>query len=717
MIARLLRGLGVALVLTLALEFVHGLHGTVDEAFTRLLELSSGVIALDVLVVWALLLFLHALTNRFWVSAGIVTVLAAVVGIADVLKMSFRNEPLFLSDAAYLSEIGFLIDNVGAGVVIGALGGVVAVPLAIWALARTRAVRRLRARLAAWVGRLTHRPEHARTVLHEAHAGERRATSAMRRARRERGTSAMRRARRERATSAMQRAVRGRATSTRAPRRSESYSRISARAPALRRMAMGVASLTVLFAAASFNWPGSPARALYEAAGATWRPWNQSQNYDDNGLIAGLLYTLPASPMDEPEGYGEDAMAGVVERYTARAAELNAGRDAHALDGVNVVTILSESLSDPLALPALTAAEDPMPFLRELMATNPSGTLISSGYGGGTANVEFEVLTGMATSNFRAQVDSPFQSIVAPSDGFPSYLRWLAADREALALHPYSSRFYRRNAVYPALGFDQALFRDAGLEHLRKLPGDRYVSDASLFGELVDHLRDEDQPMFVNVATMQNHGPQQGLADPIPVDGPLSDAQAESGAQYLAGIRHSDDALRGLVEDLAELGEPTVVLLYGDHLPSFWPSEVLNSGSETARYETPWVVFANFPLTDAGGADGPDAVGVGGAGAAGVDGAAPAEAPAIGANQLMNQIVDAMGAHHTPWTALLHDLAAELPAMERTAWLDAAGNVTGEDELSERGRELLRDYRLAQYDMAVGDGWGTGPMLGVTGGE
>ncbi len=636
MIGRILGGLGIATALTLGLELVHGLRNPLSEPpLTRLAELEPGILAIGVLLVWAFVVLFQAITNRFWLAATIVTALAAIIASADFLKMGFRGEPLFLRDAAYLAELGFLVENVGAGAAIAVAAIVVAIPLAGWAFARSRFVTDLRRR----------RPRRA-------HA---------------------------------------------APR--------SGRRAALARVAAGAAAMTVIFLAGSFNWPGSPARALYEAAGADWRPWNQSQNYDDNGIIAGLLYTLPAAAMEEPEDYSREAMEDLVARYTQVAADLNEGRDADALAEANVVVILSESLSDPFALPGVTAVEDPLPFLRELMEENTSGTLISSGYGGGTANVEFEVLTGMAVSSFHANVDSPLQSLVADAEHFPSHLAWFgdgagagvgaardgaavegAEAREASAIHPYRSNFYRRNAAYPALGFDRATFRDAGLEDLAKLPGDRHVSDRALYKEVVKELRSTDAPVFINAVSMQNHSPQQGLANPIPVEGPLSSTQADSAGQYLRGLKHSDDALRTLVADLERLDEPTVVLLYGDHLPSIWPEDLLEAAGPLARYQTPWVVFANFPLEKV-------------------------EGGTMGANQLMNQVIDSARAPHSPWTALLDQVAAELPAMERTAWLDADGQEVTEEDLSPAALQLLADYRLAQYDLADGEGYATEALL------
>lgn len=609
---RSLFGLALAVVLTLALELTHGLGKARPQPVERLLQLEPGVVAIGVALVWAVFVLLRAVTNRTWIASAGVIGLLALIACGDYFKLQLRGEPLFVSDATYLTKTGFLVESMGVGPLLLVVGALLAIPLVSWGITRLPAARRRRARP------------------------------------------------------------------------SEQRQRRGGRVVA--RVLAGTVAGVIILTAATFNVPGNTARALYEAAGAKWRPWNQAQNYDDNGVIAGLLYNLPAAPMAEPAGYSEGVMDLLAERYTEVAADLNADRDPAALADTNIVLVLSESLSDPLALPDITAEEDPLPFLRELMAQNTSGTLLSGAFGGGTSSMEFEVLTGMAVANLQPQVDSPFPGLVAQTESFPSHLRTFGdATHTTYAIHPYADEFYRRNVVYPALGIERAEFRDE-LRGLRKLPGDQYISDAAVFEKVVDELDASKDPMVVNVVTMQNHGPQQGLSNPIDVEGPLDDAQRETAGQYLRGLKASDEALEAFAQELADMDERTIVLLYGDHLPNVWPEEVLDAGGPTGRYETPWVVFANFPVTkhDPG---------------------------MIGANQLVNQVLDSAGAAYTPWTALLHELATEIPAIERTGWLGPDGEAISEADLTERGRELLRDYRLAQYDMAAGAGWATEALL------
>lgn len=454
------------------------------------------------------------------------------------------------------------------------------------------------------------------------------------------------------------------------------------------RAATAIVAGVVVLAAVTFNQDGNPLRRAYDSAGVYWAPWSQLDNFAKNGFVAGVLYNLPATAMDEPEGYGAEAMGELVARYRTAATAINETRDPAALQDTNVVLVLGESITDPTGLEGVQISEDPLPFLRDLMGRNTSGSLLVSGYGGGTANVEFEVLTGLAMANYQAQVHSAFQMLVAQADSFPSHLVRFP-DHATLTLHPYVSSFYRREVVYPVLGFERSEFITQ-MGHREKLESDRYVSDAAVYSEVMDELRASDRPLLVNAVTMQNHGPQTGYADPIEAEGPFSSDRSETIGQYLRGLKYSDEALAQLVSDLDEFEERTIVLFYGDHLVPVWPDAVLGQNPPDAKFTTPWVVFANFDTFE-------------------VD-----PGVTISPNLLVNQVLTAAGAPVTPFDALLTEVQQEVPALQTSMVLDPAGRIAAsEDQLSPRARELLADYRLVQYDLTVGEGHATEALFSV----
>ena len=456
------------------------------------------------------------------------------------------------------------------------------------------------------------------------------------------------------------------------------------------RLVLGLAGAAGLVLVAGFHEEGNVLRAAYEDVPVTWAEWNQAQNYAQNGFVAGVLYNLPGEAMTPPEGYSRERMAEVVARYADLAADANAGRTG-TLQDTDVVLVLAESFSDPTRLAGLEIAEDPIPFTRSLMARTPSGTMLSPGYGGGTANVEFEVLTGMAVASFRPQLHAPYPLLIPHHDHFPSVVDRLGGQHTGVAVHPYSPRFYRRETVYPRLGLDRAVFQDA-MSHRGRIGNDSHISDAATYAEVLDQLDAAEEPLLVNVVTMQNHSPYTGVhPDPIEVSGDLDAAAAEEIGQYLRGLRHADNALAAFLAELSARQEPTVVLVYGDHLPAIWPQSVTDANDRRTLHETPWFVWSTTGLADV------------------------VPAPVLGPNHLVGQLVAATGAPLTPFDALLAAVSREVPAQEAGIMLDATGQPVAPDRLPPRARALLHDYRLVQYDLSVGERYSLETIFRVPG--
>lgn len=444
--------------------------------------------------------------------------------------------------------------------------------------------------------------------------------------------------------------------------------------------------LTVLAYAAHFNQPGNLVREAYDALGAQWRPWSQQRNYLGNGFVAGVLYNTDVPAPARPAGYGEQAVADVVARYEAAAARINRGRSGSVV-GTNVVLVLSESFSDPLRLRGVDVGRDPIPFTRDLMRRTTSGLMLSPTIGGGTANVEFEAMTGMSLALLPPQLRVPYQSLVARRHAFPSFVRWFAATgHRTVALHPYTREMYRRSDVYRAFGFDEYRSEEDFPDPVR-LGRDGYVSDESAFAEVGAVLRETEEPAFVSLVTMQNHIPYDDrYRDPIPVTGPDGNPLPEAG-QYLRGLSHSDAALRRLVAGLERLPEPTVLLLYGDHLPATWPASVRRLNTPVALRQTPYLLWS-------GG------------------GARRLDQPFVSPTHFVDLVLEQLDAPVSPYQALLTLLRREVPAMEGGRRYDATGRTLAPGDLSPRARRLLRDYRLVQYDLVAGRGYGEAALLG-----
>lgn len=450
----------------------------------------------------------------------------------------------------------------------------------------------------------------------------------------------------------------------------------------LTRVTAGAVAVLVVVSVARFNAGASPLRDAYEASGASWKPWSQPFNYEVNGFVGGVLYNMPTEAMPEPARYSADAVGAAVHRRPGRTATGTAGVEP------NVVVILSESFADPRTLPGVTVAEDPFPALDRVAAGTARGTSVGK-YGTGTSTMEFQVLTSMAAGLLAPQVASPYQQVLAGRERVPGWVRWFRDQGyRTVALHPYDRQMYRREAVYPAMGFESFL----GEEDLPHVPWPLtgFVRDEVPLGVTVEEIERSEDPVFAHVVTMQNHLPYRDSDDPVGVQG--VGAEAPVVGSWIRGLQETDRAVARFLEQLETVGEPTLVVHYGDHFPGIFGNEVLDraAGAET---RAPFFVWSNY--ADIGAQD----LGV------------------VGAHSLLPLALQ-LGGVGVP---AFGDLA--LAVQEQVGAL-AAGQVVGRDgdlrplsALRGEQRDVVGDLGLAQYDLLVGGGrstrawWGDPPAV------
>ncbi len=540
-----------------------------------------------------------------WSIATVLTT-AVVVAIANLVKMQYREEPVYPSDRDFLSEPGFLTSMVSPLLLVAAVALVVAIFVAAIRLAARIERRYPRPRLRS-LGR-----DHVLLVL---------------------GL----------------------------------------------RLGVGVLTGVLLVQAAQFNHPGNMWRGLYELRGNDWRYWSQKTNYRSNGFIGGFLFNMPIDAMKQPKGYDEAAMSAVARRYTELADRINADRTG-SLDDTNVVLVLSESFTDPTELDGFELGRDPIPRTRSRMASTASGHMLAQMYGGGTANMEFETLTGQSLGLFRPQMLSPYQMLVPEHDDYPSAVGWFhGRGHDAIAVHPYRVGMYKREQVYERFGFDDFI-HDTTIRETDTIDENPYISDVAAFDEVVSQIEEHDRPLLVNLVTMQNHIPVDGnYDDPVPVDG-TDDGQGRRIGQYARGLEHTDEALDDFLDELEKGPEKTVVLFYGDHLPGIYASSVKRDNEGLALYRTPFFIWSSEPAHN-------------------VPRTLPTTSPAF----FLPLLYDVVDAPVPPYLAMLDEVHRHVSAIQQGRLLDGSGEPTTDPpELDATTAQLLDDMRLVQFDFSIG---------------
>lgn len=205
-------------------------------------------------------------------------------------------------------------------------------------------------------------------------------------------------------------------------------------------------------------------------------------NYYNTGFMGGFLYNLPVDAMEKPENYSEAAVKKVTKTYEAKQNEEDTEKP-------NIVYVMSESFSDPARLKGLEVyGGDPLQDYRAVADKTYSGQMLSQNYGGGTANIEFEALTGFSMELFNAQMTTPYTMLVPEFQMFPSLVSTLKKrGYETTAIHPYNTSMYKRKDVYQTFGFDQFL-DESTMKHTDKIENNPYISDEAAYREIFDQL-------------------------------------------------------------------------------------------------------------------------------------------------------------------------------------------------------------------------------------
>lgn len=451
------------------------------------------------------------------------------------------------------------------------------------------------------------------------------------------------------------------------------------------RTAVVMIAIMLLANTAAFNSPGNTWRKVYDLSGERWRYWNQKTNYQAHGFLGGFLYNMPTTAMDTPTDYTPERMAKVAEKYERVAAQINKTRTGSLAD-TNVVVVLGESFSDPTRLQGFQLAEDPIPRTRDLMTRTTSGTMLTQLYGGGTANMEFEILTGQSIGLFNPQLNSPFQMLVSSYDQYPSAVSWFAAQGHVpIAIHPYTTTMYKRPAVYKTFGFTDFVY-DQTMASTKKIENSQFIADSSAYAEVERRIAESDDPLMINLVTMQNHIPvEDAYSDPIPVTG-VSGGQANRISNYARGLAHSDKALADFLNRLKKSDEKTVVIFYGDHLPGIYGTDVRNTNGDFALHQTPFFLWSNTgeQIADP----------------------QPVTSPIF----FLPMLYELANAPIPPYYALLERLHAQVPAIEQGRILNPDGDLVERTALPLKAQALLNEAQLVQFDFSIGERYAVDAM-------
>lgn len=433
------------------------------------------------------------------------------------------------------------------------------------------------------------------------------------------------------------------------------------------------------------------------------QPWNPIDDATSNGPVINFLQLAHTKIMDKPEDYSEETMTKIAKKYSKEADSINQSRTTNLTDNT-VIMVLSETFSDPTRVPGVSFAEDPIPNIRQIKNETTSGLMLSPGYGGGTANIEYQALTGLSMANYSATLSIAYQQLV-PGQKWDQSLNQLwnekTGEDSSVAFHAYNRNMYFRDINYKKFGFSKFYATDGKpkLTNLYPIDSAWYASDESFYSQVLKKMQSSDGNKFYQVVTMQNHMPYEDIyADnqfkELDTSENLQENERLNIETYTKGLNYTDQSTQDFLNALNNIDRPITVIFYGDHLPGIYSTAYSDSDNILGLHETDYFIWSNNASSAAGTK---------------LDNASSAY---TSSNYFSAQLASHLNAKVSPYLAFLTEMHQAIPAMsvpsaaggspDKPVYLNAAGARISEKDLSEEAKTLLHDYKLIQYDMSAG---------------
>ncbi|MEC2711440.1 LTA synthase family protein [Bacillus cereus] len=444
-----------------------------------------------------------------------------------------------------------------------------------------------------------------------------------------------------------------------------------------------VGSIFVLYAYG--NFANTFMNKVFQKLGVDFVLWNQNENYASNGFVLGFISNLDTTVMEKPKNYSKENMLQIANDIKKQYSG-NIGSQKKK-EKPNIIFVMSESFWDPTKVTNLSFSEDPVSNLHHYIENFPGGQTISPTFGGNTANVEFEALTSYSMSLLKPG-SIPYQQVITNKKEIPSIPTALKKEGYyTSAIHSFGRTFFKRDDVYKVLGFDKFNAEDT-MKNV-DIDGD-YISDLAMSKEIIAELEEQKQPTFIHAVTMQNHFPftegrfGENLIEISGLENEESKGELET---YTEGLRRSDEALQYLIEQLDNLDRPTLLVFFGDHLPSLGTNKsfykengyITNEKTPSERLamaQTPLLMYANFDMPN-------DNLGL------------------VSPIHFSNLIFDYAGLNKSLFYQFLSELYKEIPVLRDELKVDKNGEVI--NNLTKKQKEMLEQYKMLQYDLLVGN--------------
>lgn len=312
--------------------------------------------------------------------------------------------------------------------------------------------------------------------------------------------------------------------------------------------------------------------------------------YEDYGYPYCLATTVFNTGIGMPRDYSEKTIENIVKSEEA-LPETGEKRP-------NILFLQLETFYDPTEVEFLEFSEDPIPNFRKMMEEYSSGYYKVPSVGAGTANTEFESITGMSMRYF-GPGEYPYKGILKETTCESAAYVLKNLGYRTHAIHNNEANFYGRRKVFSNLGFDTFTSEEYMAEQDDTTPTD-WMKDRNLTKYILQALEETDDPDYIYTISVQGHGdyPEEPMIEnpKIKVSGASTQAENYKWEYFANQMYEMDQFVKNLTDVLSEYDEDVVLVMYGDHLPTMGlkVTDVKNK----YLFQTQYVIWDNMGLEE-----------------------------------------------------------------------------------------------------------------------
>lgn len=410
--------------------------------------------------------------------------------------------------------------------------------------------------------------------------------------------------------------------------------------------------------------------------------WDIEGNYQKYGYIRTMLATVQYMKIEEPPRYSVDAAQQIAEEYRDETATEDLEQ---TIQPENIIMIMNESWADFRCISDYDQDDTITPYIDSLYENTIKGYLYVPVFGNGTANSEYEALTGNSMQ-FLDPANTAYQWYISETEwGLATTLK--DQGYRALAFHPNTDANWNRKDVYPRMQFEEFFSLDnwpvSELDTIRWCP-----SDKSSYNKLISiqQNKNEGERLFLFLVTMQNHGGYvwEDYESTVTLNYDVDYPQTE---QYLSLIRETDNAFEYLINYFGTVDEPTMVIMFGDHMPSVetefyerllgcsWSA--MDEETKQKIYMTPFVVWTNYDIDEKAGVE-------------------------MSSNYLSSYVLQIAGVDMPDYNKCILNFMQKIPVIGSGIIKDSQDVWYAWEDLPDDLSEVINDYQILQYNNVFG---------------